>query len=86
MSISSRNLEATFSRASSGHSVNQSMAQQLMRLGNILSLFLKLDPTGDMASTMCRLVFTFVMKMLYRLANDVSPSSRPSSLSIFYHD
>ena len=36
MSISSKNLVATFSKASSGHSVNQSIVQQFTREGNIL--------------------------------------------------
>ena len=44
---------------------NQSMVQQLMREGNILSRLRKASPMGLIASTMCRLVFTRSMKKLY---------------------
>ena len=36
ISISSKNFVATFSKASSGHSVNQSIVQQFIKDGNIL--------------------------------------------------
>ena len=45
----------TPSRASLGHSTNQSMVQQLTRDGNMRQRDLKADPTGDIHSTMWRL-------------------------------
>lgn len=45
----------TLSSASAGHSVNQSMEQQLTREGNIRQRDLRALPTGLMQSTMCRL-------------------------------
>ena len=44
---------------------NQSMVQQLMREGNILSLFLKASPIGLMASTTWRFSFTLSINKLY---------------------
>ena len=44
---------------------NQSMVQQLMREGNILSLFLKESPMGLIARTTWRCSFTLSMKKLY---------------------
>ena len=49
---------ATSRRASAGHSVNQSMVQQLTRPGNIRQRSRKPSPIGDMHSTMCRFLMT----------------------------
>ena len=42
---------ATLSKASSGHSLNQSSVQQLTKEGNILNLLMNEFPKGDMANT-----------------------------------
>ena len=42
---------ATLSKASSGHSLNQSSVQQLTKEGNILNLLMNELPKGDMANT-----------------------------------
>ena len=48
----SRNLSiATLSKASSGHSLNQSKVQQLTKDGNILNRLMNELPKGDMAKT-----------------------------------
>jgi hypothetical protein len=47
-SISLKNSELTYKRASSGHLLNQSRVQQLTRDGNIRHLTLRVSPTGDM--------------------------------------
>ena len=52
ISISPKNLTATDSRASFGHSENQSMVVQLTSDGKFLILFLKESPIGLKASTM----------------------------------
>lgn len=64
----------TLSRASAGHSVNQSMVQQLTRDGNIRQRALNALPTGLMHSTMCRLFLTLLMK------NSKIPSLLPSAI------
>jgi hypothetical protein len=48
-----RNLMATECIADSGQSWNQSMKQQLTRLGNIRSLFLKVSPIGEKVKITC---------------------------------
>ena len=47
-----------------GHSVNQSMVQQLTREGNIRHLERKESPTGLMHITICNLSCTRLMKWL----------------------
>ena len=54
-SSDSRKRRATLDSASAGQGVNQSMVQQLMREGNWRQRTRREAPTGDMASTMCRL-------------------------------
>jgi hypothetical protein len=49
---------ATLSNASSGHSMNQSMAQQFTSEGNMRSLVRKASPRGLMHSTKCTFVRT----------------------------
>ena len=51
---SPRKVSATDSSASSGHSLNQSMVQQLTSDGNIRSRCRNSSLTGDMARTQCR--------------------------------
>lgn len=46
-SSSVKNLEDTLSRASLGHSINQSIVVQLTRAGNFLALILSVEPTGE---------------------------------------
>jgi hypothetical protein len=50
----SSTLMPTPSRASAGQGLNQSMVMQLIREGNWRQRVLKADPTGLVASTMCR--------------------------------
>lgn len=45
--VSSRNLLLTDTRASSGHSWNQSMAVQLTMAGNLLARTRRVEPTGE---------------------------------------
>mmetsp|Transcript_6072 Transcript_6072/g.20251 ORF Transcript_6072/g.20251 Transcript_6072/m.20251 type:complete len:234 (-) Transcript_6072:2748-3449(-) len=59
---SMRNVFATESSASRGHSLNQSIVQQFTKLGNIRRRFRKLSLTGDMAKTQCSFARTRVMK------------------------
>ena len=54
ISTSYRNRLATLSKASRGHSENQSMVVQLTREGKFLTLPLKDSPIGEKHSTMCR--------------------------------
>ena len=49
---------ATLIKASSGHSVNQSIVQQFTKDGNILNLVTNFSPTGDMAKIICILDIT----------------------------
>lgn len=49
--VSSRNLLLTDTRASSGHSWNQSMAVQLTTAGNLLARTRRVEPTGEKQST-----------------------------------
>ncbi len=58
----SKNVSATDSRASLGHSVNQSMVQQLTSDGNIRHLERNESPTGLIHNTMCNLFWTWLMK------------------------
>lgn len=51
--VSSRNLLLTDTRASSGHSWNQSMAVQLTTAGNLLALTRRVEPTGEKQRTTC---------------------------------
>ena len=53
-SISSRNLPATPIKASLGHSWNQSIEVQLIIPGNLLALTLKISPTGEKHSAICK--------------------------------
>lgn len=48
---SSKNLIATDTKASCGHSWNQFIDVQLIRAGNFLDLTLKVDPTGEKHNT-----------------------------------
>ena len=57
-----RNTEATAVRACSGQGINQSMLQLLTRPGKLRQRVLKTSPTGDMASTMCRLLAHLLTK------------------------
>ena len=47
-----------------GHSMNQSIVQQLTSDGNMRQRVLNASPTGLMHSTMCRLLRTRLMKWL----------------------
>jgi len=58
MLIWPRNVPATASSASGGHSWNQSIVQQLMSDGNWRRRVRSPSPTGLMQSTMCRLHLT----------------------------
>lgn len=49
--VSSRNLLLTDTRASSGHSWNQSMAVQLTMAGNLLARTRRVEPTGEKQRT-----------------------------------
>lgn len=49
--VSSRNLLLTDTRASSGHSWNQSMAVQLTTAGNLLARTRRVEPTGEKQRT-----------------------------------
>ena len=62
-----------------GHSMNQSMVQQLTREGNMRHLALKESPTGLMHSTMCSLSWTRLMKWA-KMAS-LSPSGMPCSFA-----
>mmetsp|Transcript_3151 Transcript_3151/g.13667 ORF Transcript_3151/g.13667 Transcript_3151/m.13667 type:complete len:234 (+) Transcript_3151:6907-7608(+) len=59
-----RNLLETLVSASSGHSMNQSMVQQLIREGNWRHRDRKASPTGDMHRMMWRLSRTLLMNVL----------------------
>ena len=67
-SISFRNFLATASRASFGHSWNQSMVQQFTREGNCRSRSRNASPIGDRHSTMCRFFFVWSMKKFHSSA------------------
>ncbi len=58
----SKKVCATESRASRGHSVNQSMVQQFTREGNMRQRARKASPTGLMHRTMCKWFCTLPMK------------------------
>ena len=70
---------ATERRASRGHSVNQSMVQQLTKLGNIRHRERNASPTGLMHNTTWRLFRTRLMKKLNIPSR--SPSAIPASLA-----
>ena len=57
-SMSDRKYLATEVRASSGHSANQSIVQQLTREGNMRSRCRNASPTGEKQSTTCKLAWT----------------------------
>ncbi len=61
---------------------NQSIVQQLMSDGNILSLFLKASPIGLMHNTTCKLRRTRSMKKLY-MANGLESTFRFLSWTMF---
>jgi hypothetical protein len=67
-SSSAKNRFATEYSASSGHAMNQSIVQQLISDGNWRQRTRKESPTGDMASTMCRLSRTREMNKRYTLS------------------
>lgn len=54
VSVSRRKRRLTDSRASCGHSWNQSMAAQLMMAGNLLLRMRSLLPTGEKHNATCR--------------------------------
>lgn len=68
-------LVATERRASSGHSLNQSIVQQFTREGNIRNRVRKASPNGLMAMTMWRLVRHWSTKYMY---NSAKEPSRPA--------
>ena len=61
-STSAKILAATASKASLGHSRNQSMVQQLTRDGNCRSRSLNASPMGEKQRMMCRLALQLAMK------------------------
>ena len=65
ISTSDRNLSATVFSASGGHSVNQSIVQQLTKLGNCRRRPRNASPTGLKASTTCKLDWQRSTKNLY---------------------
>lgn len=69
----------TLSKASRGHSVNQSMVQQFTRDGNIRQRVLKALPTGLIHSTMWRLFLTLLIQKS-QIAS-LLPSAMPTSLA-----
>lgn len=73
----------TLSRASRGHSVNQSIVQQFTRDGNIRQRVRKALPTGLMHSTMCRLLRTRLMQKSQMAS--LLPSAMPNSLAAGRH-
>ena len=58
MSTGAKNYLATLCKASFGHSLNQSIVQQLTKDGNILTLSLKALPIGEKHNTICKLRLT----------------------------
>mmetsp|Transcript_7058 Transcript_7058/g.26722 ORF Transcript_7058/g.26722 Transcript_7058/m.26722 type:complete len:293 (-) Transcript_7058:1533-2411(-) len=70
-SIPDRNRSLTEFNASAGHSMYQSIVQQLIRLGNCRHRLRNASPTGDMHRMMCRLSRTRLMKVLYRESLDM---------------
>lgn len=71
-------LVATDRKASSGHSLNQSMVQQFTSEGNIRNRVRKASPKGLMAMTMWRLVLHWSTKYIYN--SGIEPS-RPAFLA-----
>eukprot|EP00982_Pelagococcus_subviridis_P013776 31278-Pelagococcus_subviridis.AAC.11 len=65
LSGSRKNVFATESSASSGHSLNQSIVQQFTSDGNMRRRCRNSSDTGDMARTQCRLDRTRVMKYAF---------------------
>ena len=72
----SKNWCETDVSASSGHRSNQSVVQQLISEGNMRQRTRKAEPTGDIASTMCRFSRTRAMKTDLMLS---FVSGRPAS-------
>lgn len=64
-STSFKKCSATLLSASYGQGRNQSMAQQLTKDGNILSLLLKSSPIGDMANTIWTFYLHFCKKSIH---------------------
>ena len=62
LATSAKNVFATESSASSGHSENQSMVQQFTSEGNMRRRWRNESDTGDIASTQCSFERTRVMK------------------------
>jgi hypothetical protein len=63
--ILDKNFLLTVAKASSGHSKNQSIVQQLTKLGNILTLVLKASPIGEKHKTICKNFLTYSIKKAY---------------------
>mmetsp|Transcript_16569 Transcript_16569/g.47238 ORF Transcript_16569/g.47238 Transcript_16569/m.47238 type:complete len:363 (-) Transcript_16569:7462-8550(-) len=73
-----KNFSATANRASPGHAVNQSMAQQFTREGNNRRRSLNADPIGEKARIICKYCLTRWMKYAYSCNGDMSPAARPN--------
>jgi len=58
-------VSATETNASSGQGKNQSIQHSLKRAGNFLALSLNFCPTGEKASTICKLSLTLSIKYVY---------------------
>lgn len=81
-SYSSKNLEATFNKASLGHGKNQSMTVELTRAGNCLALLLRLSPTGEKHRDMCSFCFTLSIYQFQQLVLSLE-STFPSLFTLF---
>jgi len=62
LTFSPKNTEATACKACCGQAVNQSMMQLFTRPGKFRQRVLRVSPTGDMASTMWRLLAHLLTK------------------------
>ncbi len=76
-------VRATDNNASLGHSVNQSIVQQLTSDGNMRHLDRNESPTGLIHSTTCKLFRTRLIKKLN--IESRSPSGMPVSLAAVRH-
>ena len=81
-SSSSKNLFATFNKASLGQGKNQSMTVELTKAGNCLALLLKLSPTGEKQSDICNFCLTLSMYQFQQLPLSLE-STLPSLLTLF---
>mmetsp|Transcript_25199 Transcript_25199/g.84728 ORF Transcript_25199/g.84728 Transcript_25199/m.84728 type:complete len:321 (-) Transcript_25199:604-1566(-) len=77
-STSARNLSATATRASPGHAVNQSMAQQLTSDGNLRRRSLNASPMGENARMMWSCCLTRWTKNAKSWRGVMSAAARPN--------